>query len=38
MLGIAAATDYGIFLFGRYKEAATPARTASRRTTPPIIQ
>ncbi len=33
-LAIAAATDYAIFLIGRYQEPGEPARTESRRTTP----
>ena len=37
MLGIAAATDYGIFVFGRYREARRPARTGKAPITPRFV-
>jgi len=33
-LAIAAGTDYGIFIIGRYQEAAKPAKTGKRPSTP----
>ena len=37
MLGIAAATDYGIFLFGRYRERVVPVRIGIPPTTPRFV-